>query len=204
MKRIMSVLVILILFVLSGSVVLAKGGGNGKAKGGNATGAVDKTKGKTAKETKSTKETVKAEKEKTGKAKEAKTRKVRTRDPKTGRVVTKDVPVSEEVDSNDKDKKTRTVRIRNPKTGRMVTKKVQFSFASLLQPVMPWIMRGVSTGVRFPRWRGLTILRERLKRRTIHLKLHSTDQAFSVYVTMPETFTILATDVFRRTLIIFW
>ena len=43
MKRIISILFILFLFVLSSSAVLAKGGGGGKGKGGNAAGAVEKS-----------------------------------------------------------------------------------------------------------------------------------------------------------------
>jgi len=63
MKRLVSVLVVLTFFVLSSSVVLAKGGGNGQGKGSDAAGSVEKGKGKAVQEAISTEETMRTQKQ---------------------------------------------------------------------------------------------------------------------------------------------
>ncbi len=58
-------------------------------------------------------------------------RTIRTRDPKTGRIITKQVPVKP---SNDEQPKTRTVRIRDPKTGETIEKQVPINLPGKDQP----------------------------------------------------------------------
>ncbi|MBC8378095.1 MAG: hypothetical protein H8E62_02885 [Planctomycetes bacterium] len=89
MKHVTLFLAILI-FVLGSSAVLAEKGGKGK--GDQAAGAVEKAKGKADQEANSAEE----------KVKETKTRTITVRDPKTGRTITKQVPIADEAEADAK------------------------------------------------------------------------------------------------------